>query len=46
MTGVLIADDQELVRVGLRKILDNEPEITIVGEAGDGHAAVAAARRL
>lgn len=46
MTGVLIADDQALVRVGLRKILDNEPDINVVGEAGDGHDAVAAARHL
>ena len=46
MTTVLIADDQALVRVGLRKILENEPQTTVVGEAGDGQDAVAAARRL
>ncbi|MGI8421457.1 MAG: response regulator [Gaiellaceae bacterium] len=46
MTTVLIADDQALVRVGLRKILENEPEVAVVGEAGDGEDAVAAARRL
>ena len=46
MTTVLIADDQALVRVGLRKILENEPEITVTGEAGDGRDAVAATRRL
>ena len=46
MTSVLIADDQALVRVGLRKILETEPETTIVGEAGDGEDAVTAARRL
>ena len=46
MTSVLIADDQALVRVGLRKILEAEPETTVVGEAGDGEDAVAAARRL
>ena len=45
MTTVLIADDQALVRVGLRKILENEPETVVVGEAGDGQDAVAAARR-
>jgi hypothetical protein len=38
MTTVLIADDQALVRVGLRKILGAEPETNIVGEAGDGEA--------
>ena len=46
MTTILIADDQALVRVGLRKILEAEPETTVVGEAGDGEDAVAAARRL
>ncbi len=46
MTSVLIADDQALVRVGLRKILENEPETSVVGEAVDGEDAVAAARRL
>jgi DNA-binding NarL/FixJ family response regulator len=46
MTGVLIADDQALVRVGLRKILESEPELTVVGEAGDGKDAVSEARRL
>ena len=46
MTTVLIADDQALVRVGLRKILDAEPEADIVGEAGDGEDAVSEARRL
>jgi DNA-binding NarL/FixJ family response regulator len=46
MTTVLIADDQALVRVGLRKILDSEPEITVAGEASDGQDAIASARRL
>jgi DNA-binding NarL/FixJ family response regulator len=46
MTTVLIADDQALVRVGLRKILESEPEMTVVGEAADGEDAIAAARRL
>ena len=46
MTTVLIADDQALVRVGLRKILESEPDTTVVGEAGDGEDAVDSARRL
>jgi len=46
MTTILIADDQALVRVGLRKILESEPEMTVVGEAADGEDAIAAARRL
>ena len=43
---VLIADDQEIVRTGLRMILDAQPEIEVVGEAADGRAAVAIARKL
>jgi DNA-binding NarL/FixJ family response regulator len=46
MTTVLVADDQALVRVGLRKILEAEPELEVVGEAADGEEAVAEARRL
>ncbi len=43
---VLIADDQTLVRSGLRAIVDSEPGLRVVGEAADGAAAVEAARRL
>jgi DNA-binding NarL/FixJ family response regulator len=46
MTTVLVCDDQALVRVGLRKILEAEPDTTVVGEASDGEDAVAATRRL
>ena len=46
MTTVLIADDQALVRVGLRKILESEPETSVVGEAGDGSEAVSESDRL
>jgi len=46
MTTVLIADDQALVRVGLRKILEAEPDTTVVGEAADGEDAVREARQL
>jgi DNA-binding NarL/FixJ family response regulator len=45
-TTVLIVDDQALVRVGLRKILESEPETEVVGEAVDGEDAVSAAQRL
>jgi DNA-binding NarL/FixJ family response regulator len=38
--GVLIADDQPLVRAGLRMILEVESDIDIVGEAADGNEAV------
>ena len=43
---VLIADDQELVRAGFRKLLDAEDTITVVGEAVDGGQAVALATRV
>ena len=44
MTRVLIADDQPLVRVGLRKILEAEPDLDVVAEAADGEDAVAETR--
>ena len=43
---VLLADDQDLVRVGFRMILETQPDVQVVGEAGDGVEAVAATRRL
>ena len=43
---VLIADDQEIVRTGLRMILDAQPDIEVVGEAVDGRDALDLARRL
>ena len=45
-TRVLIADDQALVRAGFRKILESEPDLAVVGDTGDGAAALAAARHL
>jgi len=44
MTRVVIADDQALVRVGLRKILEAEPDLDVVAEAADGEDAVAETR--
>jgi DNA-binding NarL/FixJ family response regulator len=41
---VLIADDQALVRKGLRMILEVEPDLDVVGEAADGEAALLVAR--
>lgn len=46
MASVLICDDQGLVRLGLRKILDVEPDLEVVGEADDGEQAIQAAARL
>lgn len=40
MIRVLVADDQALVRSGFRMILDAQPDITVVAEAGDGAEAV------
>jgi DNA-binding NarL/FixJ family response regulator len=46
MTRVLIADDQGLIRVGLRKILEAEQDTNVVAEVQDGAEAVKEARRL
>ncbi len=43
---VLLADDQAMVRGGLRLILEDQPDITVVAEAADGVDAIAQARRL
>ena len=43
---VLLADDHETVREGLRAILSADPDITVVGEAADGESAVAGARAI
>jgi DNA-binding NarL/FixJ family response regulator len=43
---VLVADDHDLVRTGLRMILDAQPDIDVVGEAANGRDAVVLARRL
>jgi DNA-binding NarL/FixJ family response regulator len=37
---VVLADDETLVRAGLRLLLEGEPDLEVVGEAGDGRAAV------
>jgi YesN/AraC family two-component response regulator len=41
---VVIADDQHLVRAGLRALLDRAADITVVGEAADGQEAIALVR--
>jgi DNA-binding NarL/FixJ family response regulator len=43
---LLLADDQQLLRTGFRMVLGTEPDLDIVGEAGDGVEAVDLARRL
>jgi DNA-binding NarL/FixJ family response regulator len=44
--NVLLADDQAMIRGGLRLILEDQPDITVVGEAADGAETVEMARRL
>ncbi|MGE0027287.1 MAG: response regulator [Thermoleophilia bacterium] len=43
---VMIVDDQAMIRRGLRMIVDSEPDMAVVAEAGDGDEAIAAAARL
>ncbi|MGW9157817.1 response regulator [Microbacterium sp. NPDC055665] len=43
---VLLVDDQELIRVGFRMVLEAEGDIVVVGEAGDGWAAIAQSAAL
>jgi DNA-binding NarL/FixJ family response regulator len=43
-TRILLADDHALVRAGLRRILEAEPDLTVVAEAADGAEAVELAR--
>ncbi|MFE3114218.1 response regulator [Kitasatospora indigofera] len=46
MIRVLLADDQALVRAGFRALLEAQPDLEVVGEAGDGEEAVRLAREL
>ncbi|MDF3288529.1 response regulator [Streptomyces silvisoli] len=45
MIGVVLADDQALLRGAFRVLVESEPDMEVVGEAGDGAEAVAVARR-
>ncbi len=44
--GVLLVDDEHLVRAGLRAIIDSEPDLAVIGEAADGAGVVPLVRRL
>jgi DNA-binding NarL/FixJ family response regulator len=46
MIKVLVVDDQQLVRAGFRVILASEPDLVVVGEAGDGEQALRQSREL
>ncbi|CAD5140531.1 Uncharacterized transcriptional regulatory protein YxjL [Microbacterium sp. Nx66] len=43
---VLLVDDQELIRLGFRMVLEAEPDIVVIGEAADGNAAIAQSAAL
>ena len=43
---ILIADDHEILREGIRKMIEKEPDMEVVGEAEDGRSAVKLARKL
>ncbi|WP_067141211.1 response regulator transcription factor [Microtetraspora malaysiensis] len=43
---ILIADDQAMIRAGLRLVIGTQPDLMVTGEAADGRAAVELARRL
>jgi DNA-binding NarL/FixJ family response regulator len=45
-TKLLLADDQELMRMAFRMVMETQPDLSIVGEATNGHEAVAAVERL
>ncbi len=44
--SVVIADDQAMLRAGLRMVIETEPDMNVTGEAGDGVEAVSVVRRL
>ncbi len=46
MTSIVIADDQGMVRAGLRSLLDSEHDLDVVGEASNGEEALEVVRRL
>ncbi len=45
ITSILIVDDQALVRSGFRLMLDTQPDLRVIGEAGDGREGLDLARR-
>lgn len=45
-TRILLADDHQLMRSGLRLLIEQQPDLTVVGEAANGREAVALAKTL
>ena len=45
MTSVVVVDDQEVIRAGVVRILEGDPELSVVGQAANGEAAVGEVRR-
>jgi DNA-binding NarL/FixJ family response regulator len=45
MIRLVVADDEAMVRAGLRMVLETEPDLSVVGEAADGEQAVAVVKR-
>ncbi len=45
-TGILLADDQELMRMGFRMVIDSQPDLEVIGEAANGREAIESTRRL
>jgi two-component system response regulator NreC len=45
-TRIVLADDHTLIRAGLRRVVDAEPDLAVVGEANDGREAVSLAEKL
>jgi DNA-binding NarL/FixJ family response regulator len=45
-TGILLADDQELMRMGFRMVIASQPDLEVIGEAANGREAINATRSL
>jgi DNA-binding NarL/FixJ family response regulator len=45
-TRILLADDQELMRMGFRMVIDSQPDLEVIGEAANGREAIDSTRRL
>jgi DNA-binding NarL/FixJ family response regulator len=45
-TEIIVVDDQELMRLGFRMVINSQPDLKVIGEAGDGAQAITAARVL